>query len=133
MCRCGRRNIDPVDSEDQFDIFANLQDFVYLNQILYQDNKDAREEKNRIISYEISRKYERTNLIDLLSSLVLVDKFFHSLFDSFCANPSTFRESHLSKCERMCHIFNDHYKSYSIPISRSGMSNLLSFYFIQEH
>ena len=55
MGRRGRRNANPVDSKDQFDIFANLQDFVNFNQGLYQDMKDASKDKNRIIPCKISQ------------------------------------------------------------------------------
>ena len=44
MGTCGRHDVNPVDSKDHFDIFANLQNFVYLNQRLYQDTKDAASE-----------------------------------------------------------------------------------------
>ena len=54
MGRCGRQSANPDDSENQFDILGSLQDFIYLHEHLYKDNKEAQEDKNKAIQYEIN-------------------------------------------------------------------------------
>ena len=104
MGQYGRLAVSVVNSEDQIDVMANLQDFIYLNQSLYKQIKEAREDKWRASPYELNQKYQCKDLIQLLRSLALIEKCAHCSLEEFCAKPLKFHSSSLDECGYMCHI-----------------------------
>ena len=122
MGRCGRNRSNTIDANvDKYSFFINSEDFVYLNQRLYQKLKEYIDEarKNAIIAktipstipLDVDRKQQRLGLLKILQSFLLFHSCVHKKFENYCSSPLMEQQQAYLPCHTSCHICNNHVSS----------------------
>ena len=132
MGRCGRnRSNDGTDPSDNFYLFLSLQDFVYLNERLYNPtDNNTRQHNGRVIDYGSQIQLQRKNLIKVLSFVYLNNNCWHMTLEQNSGSPLEPPSSQHRQCGRACPTCLAKLKEYILPVSRLGLSKFLANTFI---
>ena len=132
MGRCGRtRTNDGTCPSDDFYLFLSLNDFIYLNERLYQAiNEENRNSNARTIDYQVQRDMQRKNLIHMVRFVYLNSNCWHSFLENKSGTPLEPPNSQPTLCIGSCPCCLDKRKEYLMPVNRLGLSKFLANTFI---
>jgi hypothetical protein len=133
MGRCGRNRInDGTNPSDNFHVFVNLNDFIYLNERLYVQEEDDtnRDFASRVIDYDEQRMMQRKNLLKVLQLFYLKKMCWHYNLECESGSPLEPPNNNPSFCKGACPFCLNERKYYILPVSRIGVSRFLAQTFI---
>ena len=132
MGRCGRnRSNDGTDPSDNFYLFISLQDFVYLNERLYNPtDKNIQQHNGRVIDYATQIILQRKNLIEVLAFVYLNNNCWYMNLEATSGSPLEPPSSQHRRCGKACPVCVASVKEYILPVSRLGLSKFLANTFI---
>jgi len=132
MGRCGRnRNNDGTNPSDDFILFLSLQDFVYLNERLYDDSdSDDGSGSSRVIDYESQIQLQERNLLKVASFVYLKSTCWHSTLEEESGSPLEPPVANRPHCMKSCPACLDSINDYIMPVNRLGLSRFLAHTFI---
>jgi superfamily II DNA helicase RecQ len=132
MGRCGRsRHGDGTNPTDDFYLFLSLQDFIYLNERLYDTiEDDVRNDSARVIDYESQRLLQRRNLLKVVSLIYLNTNCWHTMLETEAGSPLEPPSTNSNTCNKACPCCLLQMKEYIMPVSKIGLSRFLAHTFI---
>ena len=132
MGRCGRtRSNDGSNPSDDLYLFISLNDFVYLNERLYNStDNNNRNHNGRVIDYDAQIQLQRKNLLNVLSFVYLNNNCWHMILERESGSPLEPPSAHPRKCTRACPACLSMLKDYILPVNRLGLSKFLANTFI---
>ena len=125
----GRTNEGHI-ATDNFHLYLTLNDFVYLNKILFMPAPMITSNTNPILSIKEEQKMQQKNLLDLLKMIFLKGDCWHAQLETVLGNTLEPPASGILVCNTSCPKYRDEVKHFVMPVKRSGLSVFLLNTFI---